>query len=100
MGAITQFRALGGVLGLAIAANVLNNYFRTNLSAVISPEQFEDLLQTPEKIINALPDSVKLDVRTIFAEGYNLQMKIMIAFGAAQVIGLGLMWEKKLRRVW
>ena len=37
MAAITQFWALGGVVGLAVAANVLNNHVRAALSVVLQP---------------------------------------------------------------
>ena len=98
MAAITQFRALGGVVGLAIAANVLNNHVRAVLSVVLSPAQLGALLQT-SAAMGMLPEALQVVVRETFSDGYNLQMRVMIGFGAAQILSLILMWEKKLRRV-
>ena len=44
MVANTQFGALRGVIGLAIAANVLHNHLQAALSIVLSPAQLDSLL--------------------------------------------------------
>ena len=98
MGAQTQFRALGGVIGLAIATNALNNYVKSRLSDSLTGEQLANLLRSVESV-RLLPADLQDIVRSTFAEGYDLQMRIMIGFGAAQILMLGTMWEKKLRRV-
>ena len=98
MGAITQFRALGGVVGLAIATNVLNNHVRSGLSAILSQQQLDALLQT-SAAIEMLPDALRAAVRSVYAEGYNLQMKVMAGFGAAQIVAVVTMYEKETRYV-
>lgn len=98
MGAITQFRALGGVVGLAIATNVLNNHIRSGLSAILSQQQLDALLQT-SAVIEMLPDALQIAVRSVYAEGYNLQMKVMVGFSVAQIVGVVTMYEKKTRYV-
>ncbi|MCJ1356673.1 MAG: hypothetical protein MMC33_006668 [Icmadophila ericetorum] len=98
LGALTQFRALGGVIGLAIATNVLNNHLTSHLERVLSPEQLANLLQSAATIAE-LPPALEGVVRETFREGFNLQMRIMIGFGAAQILAMAVMWEKKPRRI-
>ena len=98
MGAQAQFRAIGGVLGLAIATNALNSYVKSRLSVVLTVDQLANLLQSVQSV-HLLPPEQQDLVRSTFAEGYDLQMRIMIGFGGAQIIALAIMWEKKLRRV-
>lgn len=95
MAAITQFRALGGVIGLATATNLLNNLVRARLAVVLSPPQLDALLET-SRVLGTLPEALQAVVRAAYAEGYALQMKAMVAFGAAQVVGLALMWRRGL----
>ena len=98
MGAVSQFRALGGVIGLAIATNALNGYVKPRLSNVLSADQLSGLLESVGTVQAFTPDLQSV-VRATFGKGYDLQMKIMIGFGAAQVLTLPLLWEKQLRRV-
>ena len=98
MASITQLRALGGVIGLSLSSNLLNNHVRDNLAPVISPQNVHTLLHTPA-IIDTFPNSVQMVIKSVYSAGYNLQMKVMIAFSAAQILGVVLMWERKLRKV-
>lgn len=98
MASITQLRALGGVIGLSLTSNLLNNHVRDGLAAVLSPQQSDALLRKPA-IIDTLPSSLQSVVKSTYSEGYNLQMKVMIAFSAAQILGVGLMWERTFRKV-
>lgn len=92
MAAITQFRPLGGVVDLAIAANA------PALSVVLQPAQLDALLQT-STAMNMLPEALQVTVCKTFSDGYNLQMRVMIAFGAAQILSLILVGKRKFRRV-
>ena len=56
MGAITQIRALGGVIGLAIVTNVLNSYIKSQLSISLSKEQMALLLQSTAYIPTFPPE--------------------------------------------
>ena len=98
MGAISQFRSFGGLVGLAVATNVLNSYVKSKLSGIITADQLEGLLQSIG-IVYTFPPHLQNIVRSTFADGYNLQMKAMIGFAAAQILVLPLMWEKELRRL-
>ena len=98
LGALTQFRALGGVIGLAIATNVLNNHLTSRLQGALSPEELANLLQSAATIAQ-LPPVLETLVRETFREGFNLQMRIMTGFGAAQILAMAVMWEKKPRKI-
>ena len=97
MGAVPQFRALGGAVGIAICTNVLNNMVTSGLQSVLDPEQLSDLLKTAQTL-ETLPPAVQRIVREIYGEGYNRQLQIMTAFSAASMLATLMMWEKRLRR--
>ena len=99
MGAITQFRALGGVIGISITTNVFNSYIRSHLATALTPGQITDLLQSVENNIASLPPDIESFVRSTFASAYDLQTKVMIAFAVAQILAIALMWEKDFRRL-
>lgn len=91
MGAITQFRIMGGAIGLAIATTVLNTYVKSHLSESVTPQQMNSILQSAENI-NSLERVVGWTVREVFGRGYNLQMRVLIGFGAAQIPASFLLW--------
>ena len=92
-GALFQFRTFGGVLGLAIATTAINNYTTAYLPAVITPQQ-QHALQRSISEIHSFPPDVQKQIQAVFAQGYNVQMKIMVGFAAAQVLAVLLLWRK------
>ncbi|KAH8722881.1 major facilitator superfamily domain-containing protein [Phaeosphaeriaceae sp. PMI808] len=93
-GSIGQLRYMGAVIGVSIATCILNSYVDKHLSSTLSPTQIEALLQSSAKI-HILPQDLQTVTRLVFAEGYNLQMKLLIGFSAAQIPAALLMWQKK-----
>lgn len=91
MGAITQIRALGGVIGLAIVTNVLNSYIKSQLSISLSKEQMALLLQSTA-YIPTFPPELQALVKDVYARAFNLQMKVVVGFAGAQVLALPLVW--------
>lgn len=79
-----QFRILGGLIGLAIVVSVSTPYVRSHLSGIVAPEQ-ELLILERTETIKDLPAEVARQVRIVFGESYNLQIKVMIGFAAAKV---------------
>ena len=93
-GAITQFRVMGGTIGLAIVASVLDGWLRSRLPLVLSPQQIDNVLRSAGAIRRFEP-AVQDAVRVIFAQGFNLQFRILIGFTVAQFPVTLLIWQKK-----
>lgn len=87
----SQFRILGGLVGLAIVVSVSTPYVRSHLADVLSPDLVMLILEKTETI-KELSADIALQVHTIFGEAYNLQIMIMIGFAAAKVPVTALMW--------
>ena len=85
---------MGGAIGLAIVTTILNSYVKSHLADILSPVQIQALLRTTEAFAT-LPPDVAETARTVFGNGFNLQMRIMIGFSAAQIPTVLLMWQKK-----
>lgn len=98
MGAIAQFRTLGGSVGVSICTNVLNNRIKSQLTTVLSSTQISGLLHSSESL-KKIPQSLQWIVQSVYAGGFNEQMKALTAFGAAAMLTAILMWEKKPRRI-
>lgn len=94
MGSIGQFRVMGGVIGLAIITTAFNGLVRSQLSDLLSGSELETLLKSPETIVLFTPDTQEI-IRTTFAEGYTLQVKILAGLAAGQIPAALLMWEKE-----
>lgn len=93
MGSIGQFRVMGGVIGLAIITTAFNGLVRSQLSDLLSGSELETLLKSPGTIALFTPDTQEI-IRTTFAEGYTLQVKILAGLAAGQIPAALLMWEK------
>lgn len=93
--AVIQFRLMGSAIGLAIVTTVFNGVVRPKLEHIISFAQLGDLMQSTAVIENLQPE-LQSRVRSIFAVGFNVQMQIMIGFGASQIPAALLFWQKKL----
>jgi hypothetical protein len=85
---------MGAAIGVAMVTCILNSYVATHLSNILTPEQAQAVLQS-SSAINSLPVELRHQVRIVFAEAYNLQLKVLIAFSAAQIPAALLMWQKK-----
>lgn len=96
MGSVGQFRYFGGCVGIAVCTNVLNNLVTSRLSSHLSGDQIADVLRLPSSILSLPPTGQSL-VRKVYAEGYNQQMRALIAFAGAGLLATLLMWERKPR---
>ncbi|KAF2490388.1 MFS multidrug transporter-like protein [Lophium mytilinum] len=92
-GAVIQFRFLGGVIGIAIASNVWNERVKSGLANILDPTTLSDFLQSTEGL-KSLPPSVRVEVIRELAKAYNLQDATIIAFAAAQILAVGLGWNR------
>ncbi|KAL9081940.1 MAG: hypothetical protein Q9159_006881 [Coniocarpon cinnabarinum] len=91
MGAINQFRVVGGAIGLAICTNIMSAYLREHLAAVLPPEALNGVLESISNI-DSLSSSQQATTRSIVGDSINLQMKTLIAFSAAQIPAAFLLW--------
>ncbi|KAF2786130.1 MFS multidrug transporter-like protein [Melanomma pulvis-pyrius CBS 109.77] len=92
-GAIGQFRYMGAVIGVAIVTCTLNSYVQSHLSVILSREQLNQLLASV-LAIEKLPEHLQSPVRLVMAEAYNLQIRILMGFSAAQLVAAFLMWQR------
>ncbi|KAJ6007267.1 MFS general substrate transporter [Penicillium herquei] len=93
MGAIAQFRIMGGAIGLAIATAIQHSYLRSHLSQFLTSDVIESILQSTSAI-STLPTDTQSLVRETYAASYNTQMKFLAGMSGAQVITSIMMWKK------
>ncbi|KAL8942172.1 MAG: hypothetical protein Q9216_001819 [Gyalolechia sp. 2 TL-2023] len=96
MGAITQVRVLGGVVGVAIAQVILSSSVRADLPSFLSPEQVEQLLSSASSIAQLEPDQI-LAVRKAYGDAYNQQTRMVMYFAIASLAVALLAFRKDLR---
>lgn len=88
-----QFRTLGGVLGVAASASILNHYIQSRLSSTLLPSELAALYETTESILS-LSSNVQTHVREVYAMAYNMQMRLAGSFSVAQLFAVALMWKR------
>lgn len=88
---MSQFRVLGGLIGIAVATSLSTPYIRTHLAETLSPQLALSVLESTETIFS-LSQANREHVRVAFGEGLNLQIKLAIGFAAAQIPTTALMW--------
>jgi hypothetical protein len=69
-------------------------YIRSHLTGIVSPELAVLLLEKTETISELAPDTAR-QVRMLFGEGYNLQIKVLIGFAVAKLPVTALMWTNQ-----
>ncbi|KAI4642949.1 hypothetical protein J4E93_007018 [Alternaria ventricosa] len=89
--ATSQFRTLGGLVGIAIVTSISTPYIRSHLTDILPLELAESLLERTELVQSLSPETLER-VRQVFGEAYNLQVKVLIGFAAAKVPVTGMMW--------
>lgn len=93
-GALLQFRVFGGALGIAIATTVMNSTLTSRLTHTIGPERLAAVLQNTAAM-REFPTEMRKSVLHAFADGYNLQMKILTGLAGVQLVAVGMLWRKK-----
>ncbi|OQE28648.1 hypothetical protein PENSTE_c003G06388 [Penicillium steckii] len=88
-----QFRTLGGVLGVAASAAILNHFIESRLSAILDPMEKAALARSTQSIMTLTPD-VQNHIREVYALSYNAQMKLAASFSAAQFLAIAMIWKK------
>ena len=91
VGANTQFRSLGGAIGLGIITAIFNAYARPQLALKLPPEEVNSILESTQAIAG-LEASDTTQILEIFYSGFSLQWKVVLAFIGAQVPAAILTW--------
>ena len=97
IGAVTQFRVLGGTIGLAISTTVLNSFVKNKLPTMLSPAEIAGIGNSLSEIAKLTVEQQEF-VRRTFAEGYARQIWVTAGFSGLVVVSSFLMWERKPRR--
>ncbi|KAF2865599.1 major facilitator superfamily transporter [Massariosphaeria phaeospora] len=96
MGISNQFRVLGGSLGVAICANILNNHLTDRLEGIVDPMHLKALLASAQTLA-LIPPELRGIVREAFAASFVQQMQIILGLSAAGLLVTLLMVEKRPR---
>lgn len=85
MGAITQIRVLGGVIGIAIAQAILSNHIKSSLREVLGPQQLDALLHSTDELKNMTASQVRA-TRETYGQGFKLQTRAMLYIAIASFV--------------
>ena len=98
MSAMTQFRYMGGALGVAIAHAATYGYIKPRLSSFMSPEQVDGLLNNVQGLsMTSAADQARIE--EVLSAGFRLPMSIFAGFAGLQVLCALLTWRKPQIRV-
>lgn len=93
MGTITQIHLLGSAIGLALATNLFNNRLESRLPTFLTSEQVKNLLASTD-YMGSLAETLQHRAKRVYAEAYDLEMKIMMTFACAALFILLMLIEK------
>ena len=96
MGISNQFRVLGGSIGVAICANILNNHITDQLDGILDPVQMKGLLASAQALA-LIPPELREVVREAFAASFIQQMQVILGLSSAGFLATLLMVEKRPR---
>lgn len=98
MGSNTQFRIMGGAIGVSIGNAATQTYIQPRLRSLLPLRGVEKVLASA-RAVQTLEPELRNAVQLVLAGGYALQMKIFAGLAALQVLGALLMWQEKQIRV-
>ncbi|KAK1148133.1 hypothetical protein N8T08_010772 [Aspergillus melleus] len=93
MGAVAQFRVMGGAICLAIVTAASQGYLQSHLSHLLNSQQVHDILNSTDAL-SEFSEATQEAIRATYSGSYNLQMKILIAFAGGQVLSTACMWKR------
>lgn len=93
MGAIAQFRVMGGSIGLAIITAIHNSYLRSHLTRFLGHDGTEAVLRSTG-VITTLPSRTQELIRGIYADSHALQMNVLAGLAGGQVLTAMAMWQR------
>lgn len=93
MGALPQFRWLGGSIGVTICANIINHQLTSRLQSILPREQLSELSRSTQVLKNLPPVAVEL-VRQAYAIGFQRSILVLNSFAGAAMLATFLLWGK------
>lgn len=96
LGAVTQMRQLGGVIGLAVTQAILNSDFKSQLAKFLSTEELKAVLLSTENIKSLSTAHRDMTCRA-YGSSANSQMRVVTAFAGAAILTSIFAWQKAPR---
>ncbi|KAL9110367.1 MAG: hypothetical protein Q9227_005098 [Pyrenula ochraceoflavens] len=97
MGAITQVRILGGVIGIGIGDIILHGKVYSKLNTILTPQQIGALLTSTENLGTFAPNQINA-VKRLYSDGFNFQFRIMMYIAiACFVVSLGTFVKRPIQ---
>ncbi|KAG9673376.1 MFS general substrate transporter, partial [Aureobasidium melanogenum] len=96
LGAVTQMRQLGGVIGLAVTQAISNSDFRSQLADFLSAEELKAVLLSTENI-KSLSAAHKNMACRAYGSSANFQMRVVTAFAGAAILTSIFAWQNAPR---
>jgi hypothetical protein len=93
LGAVTQMRQLGGVIGLAVTQAILNGDFRSQLTKFLSTEELKAVMLSTENIKKLSAAHKDLTCRA-YGGSANMQMRVVTAFAGAAILTSIFAWQR------
>lgn len=84
-GAIAQARVFGGAIGIATCSIIFNAQVQDKLRGVLDPNDMRALHQSPT-IANWLAESVKQEIRRVYASAFTDDIRTMICTSAVSLV--------------
>ncbi|OTA80297.1 hypothetical protein M434DRAFT_38029 [Hypoxylon sp. CO27-5] len=98
LGTASQSRAMGSAIMVAISTSIFNDYVLSELSALGISDP-SSLIETQNMTGIGASSELQDETKRILSEGYNRQMLVLCACGAAQAVVALLMWKKNQIRI-
>jgi hypothetical protein len=96
LGAVTQMRQLGGVIGLAVTQAILNGDFRSQLANFLSTEELKAVMLSTENIKKLSAAHRAMTCRA-YGSSANTQMRVVTAFASVAILTSIFAWQKAPR---
>lgn len=98
MGAISQTRLLGGLIGVGIGEIIISARVWKPLERIIGTEKVQMLLQSVENI-REMTVADQLSVRNQYATGFNFMFRIMMYLTIFSLVACLFSWKKNPQSV-
>jgi len=95
IGLMTQLRIAGGAIGVGICAAILQSQLKSRLSPVLGDAHLREFFESSAVTSTFTSEQASL-IRTVYANGFNFEMRIMLLFSALGLVFSLAMYQRKL----